>query len=268
MSHVSHPLPVLLYHSVSDSPAAEMAEFTVSPDQFRSHLDHLAGLELKVLTLGQVADHLRSGTPLPAGAVCITFDDGLEDFDRHAWPQLRERGMPATLYTVAGYIGGRSGWLPGEAGRLPMLSAAQLRDLADDGVEMGAHSMTHPQLDLLPPDRARREIADSKDVLEQLLGRPVTTFAYPHGHHTHQTKQLVAAAGYTSAAAVRNMFSHDGDDVYALARLTITDTTTAADIGRIVRGRGARCAPRRELWRTAAGRQLRRARNQQTESLR
>lgn len=265
---MSGSLPVLLYHSVSDSPAAEMAEFTISPDAFRSHLDQLADLGLRVLTLGQVADHLRWRTPLPAGAVCITFDDGLEDFARHAWPQLSERDMPATLYTVAGRVGGTAGWLPGEAGRLPMLRAEQLIELADDGVEMGAHSMTHPQLDLLPPDRAEREIKESKDVLEQLLQRPVTTFAYPHGHHTGRTRELVAGAGYTSAAAVRNMLTHDGDDVFAVARLTVTRTTTAADIVRMVRGRGARRAPRRELWRTTAGRQLRRARQQRAESSR
>lgn len=264
---MSRPFPVLLYHSVSDTPADAMAQYAVTPGLFRSHLDRLAELGMQVLTLGQVADHLRTRTPLPGGAVCLTFDDGLEDFGVHAWPELRQRGMPATLYTVAGYIGGHSDWLPDAAGRLPMLSGPRLRDLAADGVEMGAHSMTHPQLDLVSPDRARREIADSKDALEQLLGSPVTTFAYPHGHHTGRTRQLVVDAGYTSAAAVRNMYSHDGDDLFAVARLTITCTTTPSDIERLARGRGARCAPRRELMRTLAGRQLRRAR-QRTAAVR
>jgi len=120
--------------------------------------------------------------------------------------------------------------------------------------------MTHPQLDLVPLVRARQEILESKDVLEQLLGRPVTSFAYPHGHHTRAVRDLVSGAGYTSAAAVRNMLSHDRDDVFAIARLTVTDAVTESDIGRLLQGRGARRAPRHQLLRTRAGRQVRRLR--------
>lgn len=253
-------LPVLLYHSVTDSPARGFEKFTVHPDQFESHLDHLLDDDRLVMPLGRLAAHISTGTPLPEGAMAVTFDDGLADFAHHAWPLLRARDLPATLYTVAGYIGDRSRWLPGEAGRMRMLGADELTALADDGVEIGAHSMTHPQLDLVPLDRARREIVESKDVLEQVLGRPVTSFAYPHGHHTRAIKDLVSGAGYTSAAAVRNMLSHERDDVFALARLTVTDAVSETDIGRLLQGRGTRRAPRHQLLRTRAGRQVRRLR--------
>lgn len=254
-------IPVLLYHSVTEEPARGFERFTVPPGRFAAHLDHLIDDDRVVLPLGRVAEHLRSGTSLPEGAVAITFDDGLADFAQHAWPLLKARGLPATLYAVAGYLGDRSRWLDGAAADTRMLTADQLSDLASDGVEIGAHTMTHPQLDLVPRARARREIAESKEVLEQALGRPVTTFAYPHGHHTAAVKDLVAEAGYTSAAAVRNMVSHDRDDVFAIARWTITDATTTADLGRLLQGRGARPAPRRQLMRTRAGRQIRRLRH-------
>ena len=255
-----HVIPILLYHSVAESPARGFERFTVRPDQFAAHLDHLIDDDRTVLPLGEIAEYIRTGTPLPEGAMAVTFDDGLADFAEHAWPELSSRGMPSTLYAVAGYLGDRSRWLDGPAADSPMLSVEQLAALADDGVEIGAHSMTHPQLDLLPRDRAFREIADSKDALEQVLGRPVTTFAYPHGHHTRAVKDLVVEAGYTSAAAVRDMFSHEHDDVFALARLTITDATTSEGLGRLLQGRGARPAPRRQLLRTRVGRQLRRLR--------
>lgn len=257
---MSQTLPVLLYHSVTESPAAGLEKFTVHPDQFAAHLDCLVDHDRQVMSFGRVAEHLRSGTPLPERAVAVTFDDGLADFARHAWPHLGARKMPATLYCVAGYVGDRSRWLTGAAGRSRMLTGDELVGLADDGVEIGAHSMTHPQLDQVPLTRARQEIVESKDVLEQLLGRAVSTFAYPHGYHTCAIKEIVAAAGFTSAAAVRNMFSHAHDDVFAVARLTVTDTMTAADIARLLRGRGAYPAPQRELWRTTAGRQVRRLR--------
>ncbi|MVZ91666.1 polysaccharide deacetylase family protein [Microbacter sp. ANSKLAB05] len=254
-------LPVLLYHSVTDSPTPGFEKFTVHPHQFESHLDCLLEDDRLVMSLGEIAAHMRSGTPLPEGAMAVTFDDGLADFARHAWPRLRVRAMPTTLYPVAGLIGDRSSWLPGEAGRMRMLTADELSELADDGVEIGAHSMTHPQLDLVPLARARQEIVESKDVLEQMLGRPVTTFAYPHGHHTRAVKELVAEAGYRSAAAVRDMFSHERDDVFAIARLTVTGAATTADVGRLLQGRGARRAPHRQLLRTRVGRTVRRLRH-------
>lgn len=253
-------LPILLYHSVTDSPASGLERFTISPARFAEHLDFLIDDDRPVMPLTQVASHICSGTPLPEGAVVVTVDDGLADFADHAWPELRARGMSATLYAVAEYLGDQSRWLPGKAGESAMLGADDLRALADDGVDIGSHTMTHPQLDLIPLSSARREIIESKDALEQLLGRPVTSFAYPHGHHTRAIRALAVAAGYTSAAAVRNMVSHDRDDVFALARLTITDQVTTVELDRLLQGRGVRRAPRRELWRTKAGRQARRLR--------
>lgn len=255
---MSATLPILLYHSVTDSPAAGLKKFTVHPDQFAAHLDGLIAQNRLVMPLGQVAAYIRSGIPLPEKAAAITFDDGLADFAHHAWPLLQSRDLPATLYPVAGYLGDHSRWLPGPAGGTRMLTGSELSTLSDEGVEIGAHSMTHPKLDMVSSERARREIVESKDLIEQIVGRPVTTFAYPHGCHTRVVKELVAAAGYSSAAAVRNMLSHDRDDVFSMARLTVTDAMTSEDIGQLLRGRGARRAPARELWRTRAWRQVRR----------
>lgn len=255
---MTQSLPILLYHSVTDSPAQGLERFTVHPDQFTDHLDCLVAQDRIVMSFGQIAAYLRAGIPLPDRAAVITFDDGLADFADHAWPLLRARNLPATLYAVAGYIDDRSRWLSGGAGETRMLTGSELAALADDGVEIGAHSMTHPRLDEVSTERARREIVASRDLLEQIVGRPVTSFAYPHGCHNRQVKDLVAAAGYVSAAAVRNMLSHDRDDVFAMARLTVTDAMSAEEVGRLLQGRGVRRASGRELLRTTAWRQVRR----------
>ena len=105
----------------------------------------------------------------------ITFDDGFADFAANAWPLLtdarsgghpvRHRGRPRRRAA--------SGW-PRPGSGLPMLTPREIADLAADGCEIGAHSMTHPQLDCLPHAVAYEEIRTSKDVLEQVLGRPST----------------------------------------------------------------------------------------------
>ena len=250
-------IPVLLYHSVSDTPLGKFGPFTVSGAQLASHLDLLLEQGYQPITVRRLLDGLASGQ-LPARPVVLTFDDGFADFAANAWPLLSDRDLAATLYVTAGDIGGRSEWLASAGVRLPMLTRREIADLAADGCEIGAHSMTHPHLDCLPHDQAYREIRDSKDVLEQVLGQVVDTFAYPHGYHSRATKELVMAAGYRSATAVRNALSHADDDRYAIARVTVTADFGTAELARVLSGTGVRTAGPRENWQTAVWRQARR----------
>lgn len=258
---MSQDIPILLYHSVSDDPPAGFTPWAVGRALFAEHLDMLRGLGRVCLSIGELTELTRAGAPVPEAAVVVTFDDGFSDFASNAWPLLKARGVPATLYVTAGLVGGTSEWLePAGAGRLPMLGADDLGALADDGVEIGAHSMTHPQLDTVGRERAWREIRDSKDALEAILGKPVETFAYPHGYHDRATKKMVADAGYSSAAAVRNALSHAGDDRFALARYTVMADCSAEHLAGVLDGRNATRARTKEQVRTCVWRQVRRLR--------
>ncbi len=253
-------IPVLLYHSVSDRPTGRFGPYTVSRAQLASHLDQVERLGYSTRTVGQLVAQRAAGIPMPARTAVITFDDGFADFD-NAWAELAQRGLAATLYVTVGALGGRSEWLaPLGAADLPMLTRSQLLDLAADGCEIGAHSMSHPQLDCLSRPAAATEIRQSKDVLEQALGRSVDTFAYPHGYHDKAVKHLVARAGFTSAAAVRNALSPADDDPFALARVTVTSDFGPEHLARVLTGRGASVARSGERWRTRLWRQERRRR--------
>lgn len=258
---MSQDIPILLYHSVSDQPPADFKPWAVGRGMFEEHLDTLVELGYTGLTVGQLMELTLAGRPVPERTVVVTFDDGFSDFASNAWPLMKARGLPATLYVTAGLVGGSSEWLePMGAGGLPILGAVDIGALSDDGVEIGAHSMTHPQLDAVGRGRAWREILDSKNALEAIVGRPVETFAYPHGYHDRATKKMVADAGYTSAAAVRNALSHAGDDRFALARYTVMADCTAEHLAGVLDGRHAKRAPRRERLRTAVWREVRRFR--------
>lgn len=260
-------IPVLLYHSVSDRPAGQFGPFTVTRSQLASHLDKVTALGFSTRTVGQLLAQRAAGIPLPERTVVLTFDDGFADFD-NAWAELTQRGLAATLYVTAGTLGGRSKWLaPLGAGDLPMLCPSQLINLAADGCEIGAHSMSHPQLDCIDRTAAAAEIRQSKDVLEQALGRSVDTFAYPHGYHDKAVKQLVAEAGFTSAAAVRNALSPADDDPFALARVTVMSDFGPDRIAQVLTGNGAPVARPRERWRTRLWRQERRRRHARAERI-
>jgi len=168
---------------------------------------------------------------LPPRPIAITFDDGRADFAMHAAPLLQQRSMPATIYLVTGCLDGTSSWMPMEAERdKPMMSWSEVESLSAMGVECGAHTVTHPQLDLIDVEQARREVEQSRLDLEQRLGAPVRSFAYPHGFFSRPVRELVVAAGFDSACAVRDAWSHVGEDRYRLSRLLVNGTTSADDL--------------------------------------
>lgn len=92
-----------------------------------------------------------------------------------------------------------------------------------DLIEQGAHTATHPPLALLPTDAQLREIQQSKTRLVQLLGRPVTSFSYPHGHYTAETVSLVRQAGFTCACSTTATPIQPSSDCFQLPRMQVMD---------------------------------------------
>lgn len=131
-----------------------------------------------------------------------------------------------------------------------MLTWEQISEIDSCGIECGAHSATHPQLDTLAPPAAREEIVLSKLVLEQQLGRQVPTFAYPYGFYNSTVRQLVQQAGYSSACAIKHAMSAVTDDRFALARIIVDSDTDVKRFSRLAEGQGLPVAPKRERIRT------------------
>jgi peptidoglycan/xylan/chitin deacetylase (PgdA/CDA1 family) len=242
------PFPVLLYHSIAQHPMPGFERWTTDPAEFQQHIDLIRASGRSPLTVTALAAALRSGE-LPERPVAITFDDGFAD-NLAAVERLNRAGLPATVYVTSDYIG-KSG----------MFDADGLRALAAvPGVEIGAHSVSHPRLDELGRSDVIREIRVSRSRIEELLGTEVVSFAYPHGAHDQRVMAEVTAAGFSSAAAVRDALSHDQDNPLRIARLTIEATTTQAQVEQALNGRGFPVAPLRERPQTMAYRYFRRGR--------
>lgn len=244
-----HAIPVLLYHAVPATPNPD-DPLSVTSDQFAGHIDAIVDSGRTPLSIGEISDGLRGTHTLPDRPVAITFDDGYAD-TLDAIELLCSRGLPVSLYVTTGQIDTQG-----------MISYEQLLQLASmpDGVELGAHTVTHPRLDELSLDDVNREILGSKSRLEELLQRPVSSFAYPHGAHDRQVRQAVIEAGFDSAAAVKNAISHSEDDPWAIARWTVDSKTSAERIAQVLDGRGVPRAWERERLRTRGYRTVRRLR--------
>ncbi len=241
-------IPVLLYHSVPRSSDAD--RLSVPYERFREHVEMIHSSGRIALTIDELAQGLCGEALLPEGAVAITFDDGHAS-SLDAIALLSENGLKSTTYVTTGAIGDPA-----------MLKDRHVKALAGHApiVELGAHSVTHPHLDELGRSAIDREVRDSKDQLEQLLGREVRSFAYPYGAYDRRVRSAVIAAGFTSAAAVKNALSHLEDDRWAIARWTVSARTSGRELARVLAGEGVPSAWRRERVRTRAYRTARRLR--------
>lgn len=230
-----------MYHSIAVVDNRRFQPFAVPPRVFATQMAYLHQHGYTPVTVTQLmqiyAGHAETDKQFPERPVVLTFDDGFADFFTHALPILQQYRFRATLYVPTAFVGQTSRWLrrEGEQAR-PMLTWEQIREIHNAGIECGGHTHHHVQLDILPPSRANEEIRQCKQLLEQHLGHPVFSFAYPFGYYTRSAKQCVQDAGYTSACAVGHRISSVHSDPLALTRFIVKPTTTLADFQGLLNG--------------------------------
>jgi peptidoglycan/xylan/chitin deacetylase (PgdA/CDA1 family) len=253
-------IPILLYHSIADDATPQYRRWSVPPDMFVQQMAYLQAHHYVPISVTQlICGMLDPSIRLPERLVVLTFDDGFADFYTNALPVLQRYGFAATLYITTALIEDRRHWLHklGHNGRSG-LSWSQIVEITSAGVECGAHTHTHPQLDTIPLVAAREEIIYSKTKLEQQLGQEVVSFAYPHGYYTAAVRQLVQEAGYSSACAVKHALSSMTDDRFALARLIVGGDTSLSAFATLLTSQNLVIAPERERMRTVGWRFMRR----------
>ncbi|MFG3442200.1 polysaccharide deacetylase family protein [Nonomuraea sp. NPDC047897] len=232
-------VPILMYHSVTDTPKDETRGLSVRPSDFAEQLAYLAENGFTPLTFGDLAAALRQGrgVSMPDRPVVVTFDDGYADFHSRALPILERHRFPATVFVTSGWLADAGA---DAAGRPldDMLTWGQVREAARAGIEIGGHSHSHPQLDQLRDAELRDELRRNKGLLEEKADAPVTTMAYPFGYSSARVRREAGGAGYVAACAVANAVAGDHDDLLAVPRLTVARDTGMAKFRRAVEGRG------------------------------
>jgi peptidoglycan/xylan/chitin deacetylase (PgdA/CDA1 family) len=183
---------ILCYHRIGTS----ASRMSISPQRFESQLDWLQANGYTVVKLDDVAAFMAGRRDLPDKAVAITFDDGYESVWRHAYPMLRKRGMPATLFVYTDFIGA------GDA-----LDWSQLVEMQRSGlIDVQAHSKSHRNLaDRLPGEadaayrsRLDTELTAPRAAIERALGpgSRVRHFAYPYGDANEAVLDAMRRNGY------------------------------------------------------------------------
>jgi peptidoglycan/xylan/chitin deacetylase (PgdA/CDA1 family)/glycosyltransferase involved in cell wall biosynthesis len=184
-------LTVLMYHHVGPLRPNIISSLTVSPEQFERQLRWLKKRGYVGIKPADWLGWVRKGTSLPKKPVLITFDDAYEDTANFALPLLRKYGFGGVVFVVTRRIGKTNTWDEERgAGTLKIMSAEKIRHWAQDGIEFGGHTLTHPDLTSLSHEECKKEIAVCKEDLSKLLGTEVVSFAYPFGEHDADARRI------------------------------------------------------------------------------
>lgn len=235
------PVSALVVHAVSDDVRGEERRHHIGTRAFARSIQTIAESQYEVV---QGSAYVSAPTQRPR--VMLTFDDAYEDFYSEALPLLVSLGLTATVYVVAGSIGMTNDW-DQRAGirRRRIMNRDQLVEIHRSGIEIGSHSMTHPRLTAIDSKSLEREVVESKELLEDLLGSRVTSFAYPAGQVDERVRSAVARAGYTTAFTTIEGLNHWTDPLL-LNRASLSDTDSSFSVrlklrtGRGVSGHGRR----------------------------
>jgi peptidoglycan/xylan/chitin deacetylase (PgdA/CDA1 family) len=234
-------LPALMYHSVS-AVGGPLRDLAVPPQRLAEQLGALRAAGYRLVGLTEALDLLDAGAA--EKLIAVTFDDGYRDFLTAGLPALDSAGATATLYASVGHLGEHADWLGGSSADFgPLLSWAELAEVADAGVEIGNHSLIHHPLDVLPPARLHAEVVRSHDELEQRMQRKVRSFAYPHGYHGRRVRDVVRDVGHDNATEVGRRLHRPAEKRFAVPRLQPTPDHTGADLVALVADGGPQLVP-------------------------
>jgi peptidoglycan/xylan/chitin deacetylase (PgdA/CDA1 family) len=219
-----HELPVLMYHRVVETPPVNTKfDLHIIRDDLEKQLVFLKAHGYETITFEDLL--LRR---VPKKPVILTFDDGYEDNYHYLFPLLEQYAMKAVLYVLGSRKNRDNFWdIPKGEPRAALLNPSQIKEMAASGlVEFGSHSINHVSLTEIGARQAESEIRDSKKALEDLLKKPVVSFAYPYGAVNEETKKITARSGYTFGIAVNSGPTRFGEDLLEIRRVHMFPKTS------------------------------------------
>lgn len=177
---------MLLYHHIGNpKPGTSHLSLTVTPAKFRRQVRWLRWRGFVAITPSQWLAYCTTGAPLPRKPIIFTFDDAYADCATYAFPVLESVGFQSVVYVITSLVGASTSW-----DGLPLMKLKQIQYWAAHGVEIGAHTRTHPDLTAASVQEAADEIAGSKDDLIE-AGLTPLSFAYPYGYFDESVRKSV-----------------------------------------------------------------------------
>lgn len=224
---------ILLYHTLVKPGDFVGAQYCTAPEDFRDQMRMLREDGFNPVPLADLVAAMQGRGSLPDRPVVVAFDDGYACNYSAGLPVMQEFGIPGSIFMVAGRIAGINDWqvLEGCPERR-MLNPTELRALADAGIDIGSHTMTHCFLGGAEQATVKSEVADSKARIEDVIGRPVRHFAYPYGSISAGALAAVKEAGYQAGCSSIQGKNLAGTDRFRLRRIEVKGYDTPASFRR------------------------------------
>jgi len=218
-------IPILMYHSIEKMPkGTPLRSLHVSPNLFKIQMLILKILGYKGLSMGELEPYLLGEKK--GKVVGITFDDGYQNIAKNALNILKKNNFSATCFIVANHIAKNNSWdikkgLP----KLNLMNSSEVKNWINSGMEIGSHTLNHPDLTNCSPKELQNEILDSKNKLEKKFNVCIKHFCYPYGRFNTDVINSVKKFGYFSATTVKRGRAQSYSDLYTLPRVTISHRT-------------------------------------------
>lgn len=204
-------VPIILYHRIDISPIN--SQYYVPPEKFKEEMTLLHNWGYTTITTELLVKAIREGADLPPRPIIITFDDGHLNNYTTAFPIMQELGFTGVLYIVTNYMGADH-----------YMNADQIKEMAAAGWEVGSHSVSHANLTLQEPYRQRLEVVESRKILEETLGVPILTIAYPYGISNPGVIDYAHFAGYIGGMGLGFTYDQGISNLFNMQRRDIKGT--------------------------------------------
>lgn len=210
-------LPVIMYHNVRPidfkTTNAFVSDLTLPPSEFELQLRYLKERGIATVSMEDLYLCLEGRRSLPDRSVVLTFDDGFENNYLYAMPLLKRYGLTGTFFLVSGLIGHNE-----------YMTWSEAQEMVAAGMEIGSHTISHPDLARSAPALRDRELVESKRVLEEKLGVSVRALSYPSGAHNPDVMASARKAGYVIAVTTQYGTTQERGRVMELPRVRIHGT--------------------------------------------
>ena len=235
--HHAIRIPVLMYHRVGEPDHARDV-YCIRPDRFEAHMHALAEANWRAVSIEDFDIWRRGEKLLPENSFVLTFDDGFTGVYDFAGPLLKTLGWPATVFLVAGKLGGLNDWNVTTGEPMfphPLMNVPQLRTLSALGFSLHSHSLLHHDLTTLDASTLAHDLCASRALIADIIGQTPVHLAYPYGRHNEAVRNATQLAGFATAFSVQSGFNRPGESAYQIRRLDVFGTDTPAMLLRKIR---------------------------------
>lgn len=230
-------VPILLYHRIEKQEDINNYDVTiaVTPEEFKEQMKYLKDNNYNTITYDQLYNFMKNGSILPSKPIIISFDDGYYSTYEYAYPILKELGMKAEVAVVTGTKERDKDTVLLKKQKADHFNWKQAIEMEKSGfIDLQSHTVTHEVLDTVSNTSLTNQLKSSKDSLEKVLSKKISTIIYPQGGYNENVITESLNAGYKIGVTTKVGLNYYKDNVMTLKRFIVCHGNSAQQIEKMI----------------------------------